>query len=161
MPYLAFVAEGRAPTILASRSAVRTRILGTIQAQPGMTLSDLVTLLGLGWGSVYLHLQALEKEGAVTVQHAGRRRILFAGDAHSPPEAALLRGRSARVVAEAVLERPGVDVLGICDATGLSPRAVYYHVRRLAMAGLVESQARTRHAALQPTEGLRGLLRAP
>lgn len=146
---------------ISPRSPVGQALLQEIRKHPGMSLSELRVRFDLGWGNLYHHINQLERRDVIRLELVGRRRLAYpAHDPHrfKPAQDSLLRGRTARVVAEAVARTPGAGVLEISEATGVTPRAVYYHVRRLCQAGLVERASRGRYAGLRPSQSLVRLL---
>lgn len=133
---------------------VRERLLREVRDHPGLSLSELMTRLGIGWGTLHHHATALEAQRLVRIETAGRRRLVFPAG-QSPMVAAeargLVYGGPARRIALALRDRPGQSILELCERTGNSPRAVYYHVKRLLEGGLLRSSSSTRHSDLEPT----------
>jgi DNA-binding transcriptional ArsR family regulator len=108
----------------------------------------------------------MEDAGLLHTRAAGRRRLAYPGPAAESPPAldrarAMLAGPTTRRVAEGVLARPGIGIEELLETLGESPRAVYYHVKRLVDAGLVLRDPRVRYASLSPGPLLQALLVAP
>lgn len=145
----------RAPTL-------RQRVLAFVLEHPGTTLGQLRRALSLSWGRAHHHVKLLERLGALQRVRAGRRALLMpAGleeDERSLRARALLRGETARRVAQAVALSAPTDVEALSRALGESRRVVYYHVKQLIEAGVVQSASRTRHFGLVPSPSLRSLL---
>lgn len=144
-------------------SPARQRILSYVHAHPGEPVGGLLARLDMGWGTLHHHLRRLEEAGLLHTRVAGRRRLAYPGPAgeHAHPlekGRAILAGPLTRRVAEAILARPGVGIEELLEALGESPRAVYYHVKRLVDAGLVQRDPRLRCAFLTPTPLLAELL---
>lgn len=147
----------------AARALMRQRLLRAIEADPGATPSRLVQRLGLGWSTLYFHLEALEASGLVRRVRHGRHCFVFpegiAGDLDRSAERAALEGEKVRLLAAEILRNPGHGIASLAAATGVAPRVVYHHVRRLRRQGLVTSSREHRYADLAPSERLRELLR--
>lgn len=147
----------------AERAALRERILRAIEREPGASPTRLVEELGIGWSTLYHHVNALEAQGRVRASSAGRHTFLYpagmAGDPRLSVQRSVLAGGRARLVAAEAARVPGHDVGSLAEALGISPRVVYHHVRRLVEAGLLTSSMPRRYRDLAPTEPLRALLR--
>lgn len=131
------------------------RILALARARPGLTLSEARDSLATSWGSLYRHLARLERVGLIRMQTVGRRRLLFPSGAVEVSvkvgvmeAAAFLRQPTARLVAVAIVLRPGRSVPEIAESLQLTPRVVYHHVQRLLAMGLIKSSSETRHRDL-------------
>lgn len=126
---------------LVEDSPQRAMVLEMIQQEPGIPLGELLKRLPLGWGTLYHHVRKLSQAGTIQICAAGRRRLLYPADYHVQTGAAmgggLLRGKTARRVAEVVVARPGCNAIEISEEMGESHRVVYYHVKRLLSAGLI------------------------
>lgn len=139
-------------------SPVSQRLLTTARTRPGITLSEAREILNMSWGSLYRHLVRLEQAGLVRLQTAGRRRLLFpTGEVETVVQpsvmeaAASLRQPTSRMIATAIILRPGRSVPEIAHSLQLTPRVVYHHVQRLLQMGLIASSSQTRHRDLTPT----------
>lgn len=144
-------------------SPIRQRIVRQVAGRPGQTVGELLETLDVGWGTLHHHLKRLEHAGLLHTVSAGRRRLVYPGpSAAEPPGSgrarAILRGRTARRVAEAIADHPGVGIDRLVPLVGESPRTVYYHVKRLVDAGLVLMDRATRYADLAPAPALARLL---
>lgn len=149
---------GAAPEALSSG-----KILQIVQHAPGLPIGEIIHRSGLGAGTVYYHLHRLEEKGVIKTAAAGRRRLVFpAVLAENRDRDALalsiLRGRTCYAVAAAIRNRPNVSILDIILQLRQSPRAVYYHVKRLREAGLLKSSSATRYRNLSPGPDLSRLL---
>ena len=164
-PFLALFAQdprpGRPP---AGSSQVDTSkaILLAAREAPGIPVGELVKRLGLGSGTIHYHLERLAEQKLIRTVVAGRRRLVFPldrdGEARDARALSLVRGRTSRLVAEAILAQPGCSIVEVVEATGESARAVYYHVKLLKSAGLVLSASSKRYRALQPAPHLASIL---
>lgn len=137
-------------------------ILFAARASPGIPVGELVKRLNLGSGTIHYHLERLAEQKLIRTVVAGRRRLVFPvdrdGEARDARALSLVRGRTSRVVAEAILARPGCSILDVVEGTGESARAVYYHVKLLKQAGLVLSASSKRYRALQAAPHLASIL---
>lgn len=122
-------------------SEVRRRVYELVQAEPGLSLSELAARSGLSWGNTVHHLQVLKRSGLVVSMRHGRYRRWFATGAVEQAQrgqvAALRNAVSARI-ARLILEQPGLSQKQLADRVAMSPQAVHWHLARLAQAGLVE-----------------------
>lgn len=139
---------------------VRRNVLDVVARHPGLPVGELQTLVGVGWGTLHHHLKKLEEAGLVRTHSVGRRRIVHLAGEGAHEGFALLRGRTARNVARAIVDNPGIGIVDLARVSGGSPRAVYYHVKRLVEAGLVTNGGNTRYAHLSAMEPLPRILRA-
>lgn len=143
-------------------SPLRERLLKLIQESPGIPMGELMARAGLGWGTLYHHLNKLVRAGHVRTSTSGRRRLIYPVAPGVVQEeivkTGLLRGRTALAIARLVEARPGMSILDITNALDESPRAVYYHVKRLMDAGYFVSDSHTRYHGLRATGLLRDAL---
>lgn len=133
----------------------RERLFRVVAEHPGLTLGQLRAGAQMSWGAAYYHSQRLAHDGRIRIITAGRRRL------HVPcareftetvvRARGLLQGETVRQVCAFVSRNPLTDIRSICASTGLSPRAVYYHVRQLLDNGLLESRGLTHHFGLRVT----------
>jgi DNA-binding transcriptional ArsR family regulator len=138
-------------------SPARKAILDCAREQPGIPLGELRLKVDLGWGALYHHLHKLEEGALIEVRNVGRLNLVYLRGAEEQRDilaCSLLRGTTARLLAEEILRRPGRSVPDLVETTGESPRVVYYHVKRLAEAGLITSPSRFRHVELSPSPHL-------
>lgn len=146
-------------------SEPRREILRIVEENPGITLGELKRRFPRSWGTVYHHLTRLQQAGLVRVLVAGRRRLLVAASMQADEAElnarALLRGSTVERVARIVAENPECRVAEIAERVGESPRVVYYHVKQLLDANLLESSSRTRHFGLRAAPLLLVLLGVP
>lgn len=143
------------------RAATSEGILSAVRAHPGIPIGELRRQLSIGWGTFYHHLNRLAAEGLISTAHAGRRKLVFPEGHRAKEESAalgILRGRTARRVAEAFLDRTHRSMDDLIATLDLAPRSVYYHVRRLIDAGLVRSASETRYKDLEATRTLKRIL---
>lgn len=137
-------------------------ILDLVRKTPGLPVGELVKRLGLGSGTIHYHLERLADQRLIRTVVAGRRRLVFPvdrdADARDAKALSLVRGRTSRLVAEAILAQPTCSIVDVVNATGESARAVYYHVKLLKNAGLVLSASSKRYRALKAAPHLASIL---
>lgn len=124
------------------QNEVRRSIVAAIEADPGITASELAAPLGIGWGSLAHHTDILEKAGKIVTEHAGRNRHYFLA-ASSPGErlaGMALRHEGGRRVWQTVCGHPGISQQDLADQVGMTPAGVLWHTKRLTEAGLLRRQ---------------------
>lgn len=159
-----FAHEPRAGRPPAGSTPVETSkaILALVRESPGTPVGEIVKRLGLGSGTIHYHIERLADQKLIRTVKAGRRRLVFPldreGDAREARALSLVRGKTSRAVAEAIVANPLCSIMEIVEATGESPRAVYYHVKLLKSAGLVLSASSKRYRALKAAPQLESIL---
>lgn len=135
---------------------MRRRIYDLAVATPGLTVGELLLALDVGWGTLHHHVSKLEQSGLLHTVQQGRRRLVFPGGApvDGGKARAVLGGAASRRVAKAVARDPGLPMADLLKRVEDSPRAVYYHVKRLIEAGLLVSESPTRYTRLFPAPAL-------
>ncbi len=143
-------------------SALRRQIVDIIRQEPGIAIGGLLEKLPVGWGTVYHHLSKLERGGIVRCVTSGRRRLLYLVEqgaaGQDPHQRSLLGGHTARTIATIVAEGQGMSIEAIVERSHETPRVVYYHLKRLIEAGLIQSESATRYRGLVASDRLRELL---
>lgn len=144
---------------------LRRRIMKAIETAPGLPLSHLLTRLDVGWSTLYRELDQLEKAGLIKSRKRGRHCLVFPAVGENAPvkvpltQAILLQGKTAREIASRIAKKPGQDMETLAEHLDLSPRVVYYHLRRLVEGKLIKSSSTTRYRDLTPTPVLQDLLK--
>lgn len=160
-PFLVLLPQD-APKRLDTSPDTSHRILAVVREHPGLPVGEIVRRVELGSGTVYYHLNRLARQKLIRRVAAGRRRLVFALDDDSEAREAkalsLVRGRTARVIAETILQRPTSSILDLVAATGESQRAVYYHVRQLKEAGLILTASAKRYRNVKAAPQLASIL---
>jgi predicted transcriptional regulator len=138
--------EASLARLLRSRSA---RLLyDAIQREPGQTLTRLSSTMGLGWGGTYHHMRKLEEAGFVVRHHAGRAvRVFPAGTPRTDMDVPWL-GETAQLILVSIRSGAPRTASALATELGLAPSVLYYHLRRLSEAGLVQRKA-YRYGAVQ------------
>lgn len=144
---------------------LRKRIYKAIEKAPGLPLSHLLTRLDVGWSTLYRELNALEDAGLIASKKRGRHCLVYPAGEEVTGRGALsqtilLQGRTAREIAARIAKKPGQDMETLAEHLDLSPRVVYYHLRRLVEGKLIKSSSTTRYRDLAPTPALNELLKA-
>lgn len=131
---------------------LRLKILDLVGRRPGITMSELRKLVGLGWGNGYHHIEKLRRAGLIHTQLLGRRRTVWPTSDTPPVDEAraraYLRNPAPARLCRDVAEHPGTNVAAIVRRTGMMPHTAYYHLRRLRDLGLVKSRSPARQFAL-------------
>lgn len=144
---------------------LRKRIYKAIEKAPGLPLSHLLTRLDVGWSTLYRELEVLEDAGLIRSRKRGRHCLVFPSEDESATaiplnQTILLQGKTAREIATRIAKKPGQDMETLAEHLDLSPRVVYYHLRRLVEGKLIKSSSNTRYRELSPTPTLHELLKA-
>lgn len=131
----------RIPTSEVLASEPRRRLFELVQAEPGLSLSELSAKAALSWGNTVHHLSVLKRAGLVTSLRHGRYRRWFACGALEQErrgQVAALRNATSARVARLILAQPGMSQKQLADALAMTPQAAHWHLVRLSQAGLVE-----------------------
>lgn len=119
----------------------REEIYGLIRGAPGIHAHEISSKANIGWGTTVYHLKLLEEHSLVVSKRAGRYKRFFpSGGATGGVKEAYgaLRNDTTARVADFVRRTPGASQKDVCDALGISPSLVSWHVERLEEAGLVK-----------------------
>jgi DNA-binding MarR family transcriptional regulator len=122
-------------------SGPRRGLFELMQAEPGLSASELAQRRGLSWGAAVHHLETLRRNGFATSARFGRYRRWFAAggfDEARKSQVAVLRNAVTARVAQAVLAAPGSSQKRLAVRLGMTPQATHWHLARLEQAGLVE-----------------------
>ena len=139
----------------------REEILRLVREKPGISMSALTDAAQVHWGTIQFHVLRLEHQGLVRTLRVGRRRLVFPEEVLTGglgEEDAMLQEETCRRVASTILLHPGRGVGDLVDLTDLTPRTVYYHVKRLRDAGLVQTSQPGLYRGLTPAPRLYALL---
>lgn len=124
--------------------SARRTLLRLIRSEPGAPLSHIAQKYPHGFGSLYIHLDALEEMGLVKSRQVGRLRLLFPLEdgeivPRPPGTPSPELSETARRVAAFIALHPGLDVAEIKTKLDLPRRTAYYHVENLVEEGYVKS----------------------
>lgn len=118
----------------------RAALMDIIEAEPGITVSEVIRRSGYGWGATVHHLATLERNGLVTKLHQGRTLHWYAAATIDRKErllfAAMQQPDQAQILAAA--ERGAVSAEELAELTGRSRSRVSRLANRLATMGLLE-----------------------
>lgn len=151
--------EARRRTLL--KHAVRRDILGILQREPGIKISDLCKQTGAGWGTIQHHLNLLKKAHLVVSRSPGRDCLLFSSDypADRLPVAETLRRGRAERLAIAIARSPGASQKELCDQVNMTRKIIRRYVGLLSSAGLVSERREARFQRYYPNPRLVNHLR--
>ncbi len=141
----------------------RRRILAIVEAEPGITLTQLRSHVGCSWGTIHYHTQKLERQEQVRSEPVGRSRRFFLGSTSDDARrgvAALRTGRIRELV-QAILDRPGAVQKELTGDLNLSRKVMRGYVDHLVDAGLVLERHHPRTRTYHPTDALHALLEEP
>lgn len=139
----------------------RDGVYQLVRAEPGISLSDIASRSGLGWGTAVYHLERLEKAGFVTSERSGGRRCYFPiGEVpkDARPHLGALQQDALRDLASLVVERPGVTQSELAEALGITPGAASKQVSKLESVGLVRREREWKTVRLHPEPALTQIL---
>lgn len=139
----------------------RDRVYKLIQEKPGLGVTEIAALSGLGWGTTIYHLDRLERVGFIAPEKGGLHKCYFpVGTIARETRKGIgaLKADTTRNVAELLLARPGLTQTELCETLGLSPSAASKQVSKLETAGLVRRERDWKTVHLHPTESLPALL---
>lgn len=138
----------------------RAAIYEMLQAEPGLSVTEVMDRRGTGWGQTVYHLERLAEAGFLDEEDRGRyRRFYPAGTAPEDREAVgLLRETTPRRIVEHLTKAPGSIQGEVASALGLAPSTVSKHLKRLDDAGLVHRREEGRCVRYRPTTALVTLL---
>lgn len=139
----------------------RARILDAVSSNPGISLLDLRERMGVAWGTLNHHVHKMQDAGILVSVRQGPRRLLFAAESpegQARKELALLHVPTARRIAMAVQENPGVRQKDLCESLQLNKPAASKHLARFEAAGLVLVSREGGACHYQPTPRLEAAL---
>lgn len=165
--------KGLALTLLAplfsriDRSSVldleaRHRVHDVVVHNPGITIKEVATLCGLGWGTTVYHLERLEGERVLVSQRQRqfRRYFVYGGSVANDAKTAYgeLLAPMARRLAELIQSTPGRCQKELCESLQIRPSLAHKHLSRLMEAGLLSAEREWKLVRYYPTAQLAGML---
>ncbi len=120
------------------REAVRSHV----QHNPGIDPPSLQGRLGVPWSTLTYHLSVMERDRLLISNVVGRHKHLFLPNvtpARQRAGVATLQNEQTRRIFETIAQQPGSHQRALARQFGIDPKAVTWHLRRLAAAGLVTS----------------------
>lgn len=125
----------------ADRNGPRTRqeILNSLQAEPGLTKSQLCRLLDLSWSTISHHVRLLEAQQSIERRILwGRTRWFVQGTSRERIEMSpIARNHIATCLLFAVVQNPGIGIRALSTSLSIDRRAIRRHLDLLIDAGLV------------------------
>jgi predicted transcriptional regulator len=115
---------------------VRGRIFGLIQAQPGLSYSDLRRLTGVGNGTLGYHLWCLEKTEYVFSRREGKLKAYYPKGFNAPDRGRVLSDPQQRIM-EVVKASPGISQSDIARALGTTRQHVNFNVKHMERLGVM------------------------
>lgn len=143
---------------------VRRRIHACILANPGITITEIATSSGSGWGTTNHHVRRLERGGFIVSQrHRQYRRFYdakggLARDLRSA-SAELIHPTSERIASE-VVHHPGAAQQAVAQAAGVSAAVAHKYLGRLERAQLLTRERDAKWVRYFPTIRLKEMLPA-
>lgn len=125
----------------------RARIMDLLRRHPGMNKTRLCKEVGLSWATTTYHLKRLQHQGAVDLQHRGKRDVLCFPVSVSPKDRAWLATLHDPTAA-AALGAIGVGRAGVRELSkriGLSESAARRRLERMHADGVL-----TKRGVLRP-----------
>lgn len=143
-------------------NGVRDRIFQIVQAHPGLTIQELTTEAGVGWGTTVYHLTRLERDRLVVSRKFGFNRRFF-GNGASPQEhheaISVLRNDVSKRIAGFLLENPGAAQKDVCEALEISAPVASKYLRRMQEASLLSSEREWKRVKYYPRPHLGEIVR--
>ncbi len=115
------------------KTEVRARILTYIEENPGIHFRGLVTALNINRGTLYYHLNVLEKLKLVKSSRLGRRKVFYSD---SGEDSSYISGTGKKIW-EYVRDNPDSSARDIVASLNLSPSTVSYHLKNLEERGFI------------------------
>lgn len=115
----------------------RGRLYQSISQEPGLSFSDLRSLLQIGNGTLVHHLRVLEKQGFVRLMRDGLRTRFYV---HGQAVAATpYLTRTQQAILDAIRGNAGATQRQLARRLGLPHQSVLYHARRLEATAKVRT----------------------
>jgi len=151
----------------------RGRIMGYIEANPGVYYTDIMTTLDLNNGTLAYHLNVLEKQGFIASRREGLYRLFYARrqgkeDTPLPVQRFFSTGTTRKNfrpssiqqrIVDIIEEFQGISQAEIAEMLEMSKQSLGYHIRKLRRASIVtvkREKGNTRcFIREQPVESLR------
>jgi DNA-binding transcriptional ArsR family regulator len=118
----------------------RRHLFHLISQNWGICEADLGKQTGLGRNNVKYHLRQLARARLVYATASGRKVHYFPRKAESEylrEALCTLQSPSRREILRLVMRRPELSLRAVSREVGVTPRAVRWHIRQLADAGLI------------------------
>ncbi|RLF71448.1 MAG: hypothetical protein DRN35_02440, partial [Thermoplasmata archaeon] len=116
----------------------RKRIYEYIVKNPGEHFRGIQRALDLEVGVLSHHLNILEREQLVVSEQQGERRVFYPAGMRADDKIRL--SRIQEKILKSIQENPGATQASIAKNLGVSRKVVFYHLKFLRDAGLVEEE---------------------
>lgn len=117
-------------------SGTRGRLVAFLEARPGATLGEAAQAVGVDHSTVDYHLHRLERAGAARRVRRGRAVRLFLNGPREEEAVTPVRSRREACLAF-VRANPGVALVDVAAAVGVSRGTAWVHLRTLASEGRI------------------------
>lgn len=118
----------------------REHLLMQVREEPGLTKTELCKRVGLAWGTVYYHVNRLQKAGIVNVIEDGSSTRVF--DACIPSEDMRLIGSLRREYSKNIVrflsQNGGIQMCDLVKDLGVSRKIVRRHLSALSESGALQ-----------------------
>lgn len=134
---------------------VRARVMAAVEAEPGIHVEEIRRRLDMNRNAVRHHLDKLADVGLVSVSDATGFRCYFpAGSTDRRVMAAfpVLKSDTARRIARAAVQQPGITASSLGASMGLTPAGTHHHLKRMVAAGVVRVEIGASGSRVFPTE---------
>lgn len=130
----------------------RDAILTLIRQDPGLTLREVQSALGYGWGSTVHHVETMIRNGLLVDLRVHRKRHLFVAEAPLQERRRVVAERDPQLLAvmEAIRAHPGLSQRELLQHVSDSESGLSRIGARLAALGLVERRRSGRTVRLYP-----------
>lgn len=141
--------RGRQTLEQGTRAAIYELLCGT----PGLSPTDAARAVGCDAKTASYHLQRLAKEGFAVPEGLPRRVRYFASGAMPAAERPQhVAAAQSRDVLDAILQGPGQTKSELAQSVGIARPTLGWHLRRLAVAGLVRFERDGRGVRVHPAD---------
>jgi len=151
VPLYSHIPEGKALD-----NPQRKKIYETIQANPGIRISELAKIAGIGWGATVYHITVLEKGNYIASSVGSRSAGLFENNGRYTREErkvkSLLSIGKSSLVLDYVRTNPGSSSGAISGALGLSNPITSWYTQKLCEYGLIRKARNGKSVAHYPIE---------
>lgn len=138
---------------------VRRLLFDTVQANPGIHVSELARRSGTGWGTAVHHLDKLESGRLLVTRKVNNQKCYFENGGKVSRQdmavAGAVRKDKAALITTYIESHPMATQKMVCEALDMSPALTSFHVRKLANLGVLEVVRRGKETLLATTQALR------
>ncbi len=139
----------------------RKKIYEMIKANPGIRISELAKIAGIGWGATVYHIMVLEKGDYIASSIGSRSAGLFENNGRYTNEErkakALLSVGKSSLVFDYIRANPGSSSGAISGALGMSSPITSWYTQKLCEYGLIRKARNGKSVAHYPTSEASGV----